>query len=272
MSWLECLIYGFISGFTEFVPVSSRAHQTVFLELLGKENDPTLQFCANFGSLLALTVICMPILSRLKRERRIAAMPQKRRRRQPDVDTLMEDRALRMAAVSMLAVFIGYGLVSDLYERLWLLAVFIAVNGIVLYVPQFLPSANKLARSLSALDAMLIGLAGGCGIIPGISRMGASISTATIRGTDRRYAVELGLLISVPALLALTVLTGLSAIPILSFSGAMLLRSVTVMVSSFGASWFSVYLVRFLAVRVGFGGIAYYCWGLALFTLILYLI
>lgn len=273
LNWLECLIYGILSGFSEFFPVSSLAHQAVYLKLLGKENDPVLQCCAHIGALAAVLIFCLPILNRLHKERRIAALPKKRRRRQPDLAALMESRVLRMAAVSMLVLFIGYGLVADLYQRLWILAIFLGVNGIVLYVPQYLPGANKTAQSLSALDAMLIGIAGGCGMIPGISRIGAAVSTGLIRGVDRRYALELALLISVPALLALVLLTGLAAMGGgASFSGGTLLRCITVTASAFGAAYFAIFLMRFLSVRVGFGGFAYYSWGLALFTLILYLI
>ena len=41
MSWLESLIYGLVSGFSEFLPISSRAHQDLMLLLFGVEgHDP----------------------------------------------------------------------------------------------------------------------------------------------------------------------------------------------------------------------------------------
>ena len=43
LNWLECLIYGLLSGLTEFLPVSSLAHQTVILKVFGLEN-PCLFF------------------------------------------------------------------------------------------------------------------------------------------------------------------------------------------------------------------------------------
>ncbi len=273
LSWLECLFYGIISGFAEFLPVSSLGHQALYLKLLGRQNDPILQCCAYLGALIALLFFAGPILSRHRKERRIAALPKKRRRRQPDFPILMEARALRMASISMLVLFLVYVLVSGLDQRLWLLAIVVAINGVVLYVPQYLPGANKTAQSLSALDAMLIGLSGGCGVIPGISRVGAATSVAMIRGADRRYAIELALLMSLPALAVLAVLSFLAALSGgVAFSGALVLRCLTVLASSFVSAYLGIFLMRFLAVRVGFGGFAYYCWGFALFTLILYLI
>ncbi len=273
LSWLECLIYGLISGFAEFVPVSSLAHQALYLKLLGKENDPVLRCCGYLGAFIATLICCMPTLERMRKERRIAALPKKRRRRQPDRATLLESRVLKMAAVTMVVLFLGYSLVDGLHQNLWLLAILAAVNGIVLYVPEYLPGANKTAQSLSGLDAMLIGLAAGCGMIPGISRLGASTSAALVRGTERRYALELSLLLSLPALAVLMVLTALSAIPAMTaLSGGLVLRGLLVSATSFGAAYLAIFLMRFLAVRVGFGAVSYYCWGFALFTLILYLI
>ncbi len=273
LSWLECLIYGIISGFAEFFPVSSLAHQAVYLKLLGKQNDPLLQCCGYLGALGALMIFCLPTLSRLRKERRIAALPRKRRRRQPDHATMMESRVLRGAVIPLLVLFIAYGLVLGFQQKLWVLALFGVVNGLAVYAPQYLPGANKTAQSLSALDSMLIGLSAGCGMIPGVSRMGATLFTALVRGADRRYAVELGLLLSVPALLVLILLTWLSAVTAgIVFSGGLVLRCLIVLTASFAAAYLAIFLMRFMAVRVGHGAIAFYCWGFALFALILYLI
>ena len=273
LNWLECLLYGLISGLTEFLPVSAVAHQTVFLKFLGLENPDCLRFSAHLGAFAALIVTCMSTFSRLRREWRIHSMPKKRRRRQPDFGTLMEMRVFRTGAVTVLAVFFAYGLVHDLYERLWILAILLAVNGVLLYIPQYLPGANKGAQSLSRLDAVLIGLAAGCGIVPGISAMGSAISAARIRGADRKYAVDLALLLCVPALLVLIVLEGLAAVTAgIALTGIAIFYCVTAVAASFLSAYWGIILMRFLAVKVGYSGFAWYCWGLALFTLILYLI
>lgn len=273
LNWLECIVYGLISGFTEFLPVSSLAHQTIFLKLLGRQNDALLQFCAYLGSFLALIIFSAPILLKLRRERRIAAMPKKKRRRQPDFATLMESRILRLTSITALVMFLAYSLVSSLHERLWVLAILVALNGVLLYVPQYLPSANKTAQSLSGLDALMIGLAAGAGMVPGISRVGAALSVAQIRGTDRRYCMDLAMLISVPALIVLMLISLLAALAgVAAVTGLLVLRCIIVTVSSFGSAYFAVFLMRFLSVKVGYGAFAYYCWGLALFALIIYLI
>lgn len=272
LSWLGSLIYGLISGLAEFLPVSSEAHRALLLRLTGTADEAGLRLAVHIGAFLALMIFCAPMLSRLKRERKIAAVPKKHRRRQPDIRSLLDIRVLRTAGIALLVTFLAYPFVGNLYERLWVLAIFLAINGIVLYVPQFLPGANKDSQSLSSLDALLIGLAGGGGVIPGISRVGASVSAGLIRGADRRYALDIGLLLSIPALIVLTLIDcgGL-------FSGGggitafAVARYLTAAVGSFAGAYCGVSILRFLAVRVGFSGFAYYCWGAALFSFVLYL-
>ena len=273
LNWLECLVYGLISGLAEFLPISSVAHQTVFLKLLGAENVSCLQASAHIGAFAALLIGCLPLLKRLRREWRLHAMPKKRRRRHPDLPTLMEMRVFRTGAAMVILAFLTYGLVHDLHDRLWVLAIILGINGILLYVPQYLPGANKGAQSLSRLDAVLIGLAGGAGVVPGISAVGSAVSVARIRGADRKYAVDLALLLCIPGLILLIAAELVASVTGgLAVTGLTVLYCFTAAAASFLSGSWGIVLLRFLAVKAGYSGFAYYCWGMALFSLILYLI
>lgn len=273
LSWFESLLYGIISGITEVLPVSSLAHQALFLKIVGSSFDPLLRLFSHIGSLAALMIGIMPMLMRMRRERRIASAPRNRRRRQPDAVTMMEIRLIRVAVIFTLVVFLAYPLVHNLYERLWLLAILMTVNGIVIYVPQFLPGANKHAQTMSNLDGTVIGICAGLGIVPGFSSVAFSSSAAMIRGTDRRYCAELALVLaSVPVFVLMIVdFVSLTAI-FVSITGIAVINGLIAMVASFVSAWFGIQLLRFTAYRVGFSGFAYYCWGFALLALILYLI
>lgn len=273
LNWLESLLYGMISGLTEFLPISSLAHQTVFLTLFGLEYSAILQFFVRLGLCAAAIIPNMPLMKRLLREYQIQATPKKRRNRHPDFGAMMEIRVLRTAMVVMLLSFFVYGFVADLHERLWFLALLIGVNGAMLYLPQYLPGANKQAQSLSALDATLIGLFAGFGILPGISRIASTLYVALVRGADRKYAVNLAFLLLIPGLIGLLIFDGIAVVSSgIAISGFLILKCVTAAVAAFFGGCWAMSLVRFMAVKVGFSGFAYYCFGLALFTLILYLI
>lgn len=271
LSWFESLLFGLISGFTEVLPISSLAHQTLFLKLAGGNDQPLLRLFAHVGVILAVLTVYMPMLLRLRRERRLAAIPAKRRRRQPDPSAMMEIRLLRMAITASLVVLLSYPLVHELYQRLWLLAILVGINGIVMYIPQFLPGANKRAETMSALDGMVMGLSAGLGVVPGFSRVGFGLSAAMIRGTQRRYAADLAVLICVPTLFVMILIDGFAASAV-TISTTLIIQGVTVMVAAFCAAWVGLRLLQFMAYRVGFSGFAYYSWGFALFALIIYLI
>ena len=272
LTWFESFIYGIVSGLSEFLPISAEAHKALYLRIVGATDYGLLRFMTHMGALLALMISCWPMIAKLNRERSIAAVNKKRRKRAPDTRSLTDIRFLRICVISLVLLFIIYPIVHDLHERLWILAGFLIVNGIVLYVPQFLPSANKDSRSLSSLDAMMVGLGGGLGIIPGLSRIAMSASFGMMRGATKRYALDTALILSIPALAVLllidffaifTTSAGLTFLAILS--------CITAGITSFLSAFAGIYMMRFLAVRAGFSGFAYYSWGLSLFSFILYL-
>lgn len=273
LHWFEYLLYGLISGFAELLPVSAAAHQAIFTKLVGGVDHDWLRLSVHVGVLVAIVTAFAPTISRYRRERRITRLPKSRRNRQPDFGTLMELRVLKTAMWPILILFLLYGLVHDLYERLWLLAIFVGINGIVLFLPQHLPSANKTAQSLSGLDALLIGLTAGLGVIPGISRFGCGMAVARIRGTDRHYAADLNLMLGIPAMAGLILIDLIFGFRAgVTISALLVFGCIGAAVMAFVGAYFAIRLVRFMAYHAGFSAFAYYCWGFALFSIIIYLI
>lgn len=231
-----------------------------------------MRLAVHIGAILALTFACAPMIARLNRERKLSRISIKRRKRQPDPRSLLDMRLLKTAAIPILLAFLLYGSVHDLYERLWILGIFLCINGVVLYAPQYMFGANKDSLSMSSLDAVLIGLGGGAGVIPGVSRVGTALSVNLMRGGDRRYALDIGLLLCIPALAVLTVIDALGLFGALNaVTFISVIRYLTAGAAAFAGGYLGIYLMRFLSVRAGFSGFAYYSWGLGLFSFILYL-
>ena len=65
---------------------------------------------------------------------------------------------------------LAYNRVAELGTKLQITAIFLVLNAVILFLPTLLPTGNKDARSMSPLDAMLIGLSGVLGAVPGFSR------------------------------------------------------------------------------------------------------
>lgn len=271
LSWLESIIYGLLSGFAEFLPISSRAQQSLLLKLLGKEWDPISSLAVHMGMVLAVFFFCTTYISKLNRERRIASTPRARRKRQPDLKSMLDLRLLKIAAVPVVLCFAVYPFVSLVGNRLWLLAIAMIVNGVILYLPPYFPRANKDSLSLSGLDGFLIGAGCGLGVIPGFSWMGGALTTAQLRGADRRYALDFVLLLAIPAIVLWIGfdIYGIATAPQLQFH---FLKFLLAGAAAFGGGCAGIFCMRFLSVRSGFSGFSYYCWGAALLALILYLL
>lgn len=272
-NWLQSLVFGVISGFSEFLPVSADAHQLLFSYATGSGDELYgFRFMCHIGAAAALVFSCRPQIGRLLRERRLSAVPKRRRKRQPDRTALLDLRIMRVLLIPLLLSFVLYSPALGLGDQPWLIALLLILNGIVLFLPQFFRSGDKNAQSMSAMDSVLIGLGGALAVLPGVSRMGTLISVGRLRGCDSRYAVDLALLASLPAML---VLIAFDLYFIFFGSGVLALKWFIVYVLSAAASFISAYfgilLMRFLAVKVGFSGFSYFCWGLGLLVFILYL-
>ena len=275
MDWnvILSLVSGLVSGFTGFLPVSSWAHQRLFLELTGTEGESLFRFACYLGSLAALILLCRPQLARFRRERKLAMIPARKRRRHPDQSALKEDRFFRTAMIPAIFITAVLCLVRPYVQSLWMIAILVALSGILLYLPQFFRRGNKNADNVSGLDALLIGASGAVAGIPGISGFAGMLCTASLRGVDRQFSADNGLMLFLGIL---PVLAGYELISLILAGGALmtaywLLLYFLAAVAAFVGAWFAVQLVKFLAVRVGFSGMACYCWGQAIFTFALYL-
>lgn len=273
IGWLESLLYGLLSGFTEFVPVSAQAHAAVLRGLFGTGDIHFMDLAVHLGSLLSLIVCIRPQLSRLSRERKLSSLPRRHRTRQPDSVALMDLRLLKTALVPMLLIYLLSPVTSKLGDQMIWISLFFIINGAILYIPRLRPTGNKDSRMLTPFDSVLFGAASGLSILPGISRLGTYLSVSSLRGADREYSLNMALILSVPALAALGIIDLLWLI-LADFAGITLLlalKGILAAVAAYVGTWLGILCVRFLAVKAGYSVFAYYSWGAALFVFILYL-
>ena len=126
---------------------------------------------------------------------------------------------------------------------------------------------------MTGFDSLLIGLCGGLGMLPGISRTGFATTAALIRGADRQQALNWSYLLSIPILIGLMILDiyGMITFGVASLSFSLFLQYLASAAVAFGGAYFAIHFMRFIAVNAGFVGFAYYSWGAALFSFIFYL-
>ena len=267
---LQSLLYGFISGITEFLPVSAEAHRMFFTRIFGMiPEPPVLRLCVRLFSMLGLLLACYNTIMRMRREYKLSLIPARRRRRKPDPAVLLHRKMVISTAIPLVLGLLFTIVFKKLVNILWLQGAMLILNGVFLYLPQFMLRGNKDARAMSGLDSLLIGVSGALSVFPGFSRMAVMVSVARMRGADKRFSVELALLLCVPALMCLSLIDFFSSVSAQGTPG--LLSCVLASVASFVGSFLGVHIIRYFGRRPGFTAFAYYSWGAALLALILYL-
>jgi undecaprenyl-diphosphatase len=138
------------------------------------------------------------------------------------------------------------------------------ITGSVLYLTRWVKRNGRLLERMGWTDSMLIGIAQGLAIIPGISRAGATISTGLFCGLDRELSGKFSFLLSIPAILGATLLEFPRMGATQDLWAALAGTAV-----AFGVGILSL---TFLMKTIKLGKLfnfSYYCWGMGVLIIIL---
>jgi len=183
---LDALILGVVEGLTEFLPVSSTGHLILAGDLLGMESDRFNVFYVAIQTGAMLAVLWEYRARFLK------------------VDLALW-RNLAMAFTPAVALGLAFGayIKAYLFKPVPVALAFI-FGGLVILWLERAPRAARIdsVDSMSALDALKVGLAQCFALIPGTSRSGATIIGGMLFGLSRRAATEFSFFLAVPTLIA----------------------------------------------------------------------
>ena len=274
MNWFQSLIIGLFSGIADVLPVSAQAHKAILLTLFGTAQEPPLLrifiHMATFG---ALYFSCQQQILRMIRQKQLADIPKNRRKRPVDLRILMDIRLLITMAIPLLLGFFFYQKASALYNRLSWIALFLVINAVILYLPNFLPSGNKDSRTLSRLEAVLMGFGGAFSVVPGISSVGTICSVGAVCGAERSYMVDISLLMQMVISGVLIFFDFISLFTvgfgIAGFGG--FICCLLAGAAAFVGTYYGIKIIRAMAVNIGFSIFAFYSIGLAVMAFVLYL-
>lgn len=274
MSLFQSLLFGLISGLSDILPVSSQAHKAMMLKVFGMNGEEALlRLFIHAGILAALYYCCANQIMRFSRQLRLARVPKKKRKRPVDTRTLMEFRLLRMIVIPVLVSLYFYQYTAAWGTKLNLIAIFLLFNGVILFVPSLFPTGNKDARNMSGLNGLLIGLGGATSVVPGISAIGSVNAVSSVCGADRSFSLNLSFLMNMVLTVGLIVLD-FAAVYASGASNLSFYVLVTYFISgvaAFGGAYLGIQTMRALAANIGFNIFAFYSFGAALLSFVLYL-
>ncbi len=271
LNWFESILYGIISGISVFLPISSIAHQELALLFFGARSfDPVRNLIVHISLLCALYFTCGPMFEQLRRETKLRSG---RHNRGFSSRYRLDLRLVRTATLPMLVGFVVLSYIfAGVRGNLLAISGLLLINGLLIFIPGRMLQGNKNAGNMTQFDAVLIGLCGSIGAIPGLSTVGGITGVSVCRGADRQQALNWAFMLSVPVLAAFSVL---DIVQIFTVDGILFWNSMlTYILSGLGAfsgGYIGIRLATLFMSRTGFSGFAYYSWGASLLSFLLYL-
>ena len=191
MEIINAIILGIIQGLTEFLPVSSSGHLEIAKAILGEnkvgEESLLMTVVLHFATALSTIIIfrkdILEILSGLLQFKN------------NDSFWFSLKIVLSMIPAALVGVFFNDEIEALFGGALTLVGSMLLVTGLLLFLAD---KAKASAKKVGIKHAILIGISQAIAILPGISRSGATISTAVLLGIDKEKAARFSFLMVVP--------------------------------------------------------------------------
>ena len=276
MSILNAILLGIVQGLTEFLPVSSSAHLSIIDNLFNMSTQVNGHLFFNvllhFATMFSVFIVYWREIVAMVEELLavfgagpIAAQP---RESFPSARMFL---MLVMATLPLLLILPFKSRFDTLNNQNIFIGLALVLTGCVLYVADRMPKGRKSERTMSVLDAIIIGLCQCVAAIPGFSRTAVTVTAGIATGLRRDSAIKFTYLLSIPAVFGANVLLLSDAIKSgvnWSDMPAYLVGMAAALVTGVGA----IYLFRYLCKDGKFGGFAYYCWVMGVLSIILTMI
>jgi undecaprenyl-diphosphatase len=225
MSIYIAVFLGIVQGLTEFLPVSSSGHLILFQHFFKLPEDMLL-----FNIVLHIATLCAVCVVFRKTIWGLIRHPWNK-----------TNLCLIIAtAVTCALVLIFKDLIDRSFTYKILPFSFLA-TAILLFLTSFVPRGENPVGKKSAL---IVGLAQGIAVVPGLSRSGTTISTLLASGVQKNAAAEFSFLMSIPVIVASFLLELLSA------GGATKLEILPTSIAFIAAVLSGIFAIKFMLVII----------------------
>jgi len=213
MNPVQAVILGVVQGLTEFFPVSSSGHLVIFQQLFGLR-EPALLFdvCVHVGTLLAVVAYFYKDIERMALAffrflKTLAAGGAKRAAASGDPDLKMVALILVGTVPTGLLGFGFHQVADQLFASLLVVGLALLLTTGLLLATRLVKAKGRDILAFTVLGAVVVGVAQGLAVIPGVSRSGATIAACLILGLNRDTAARFSFLLSIPAILGALILS-----------------------------------------------------------------
>lgn len=201
VSSVQAAVLGLTQGLTEFIPVSSSGHLILVPWAFGwkgvycaKEGNKFFDVALHIGTFVGAALYLRRDLWALIRAF-FASIGAR------SVRTHEQKMAWYLVIATIPAALVGAALESTITDKLgkpWQIAVLLALFGVLLYVVDKRTAQRTSYDAMTRNQAIGMGLAQTLALAPGVSRSGATITTARAMGVTRDAAARFSFLLSLP--------------------------------------------------------------------------
>ena len=255
MSILQSAFLGLLQGLGEFLPISSSGHLLLSRLFLGIQTDTPamkmLDILLHIGTLIPVLIvfrkdwidmILHPVRNKTLFLLIIASLP-----------TL----AIYLAAKKLFPAVDGF----SVFDNGWFLGTSFLITALFLLLCDRLSflEKNRSNGKVGILQAVVMGLFQGIGMIPGISRSGSTILGGVSTGLNKTNAAKFSFMMSAPAILGSLLMEGKDAISegyiseislfpaaigiiVAALVGWLSIRFMLKVISKVPLAWFALYL------------------------------
>ena len=197
----EVIFLGIVQGLTEFLPISSSAHQRIAGEFFANAQDPGARFTAitQIGTELAVLIFFRHDIKRII----VAWFRQSFMRAALSSEEKLQARMGWLIIVGSIPIvilgYLGKDIIANNFRSLWLIASTLIIFGIILGVTDHYGKKDRGLSNLKRSHGILYGLAQSLALVPGVSRSGATIAMGRLLGYSREAALRYSFLLALPA-------------------------------------------------------------------------
>ena len=220
LSILKAILLGLIQGLTEFTPLGGTGHLILFKELLNVQNDTSVYFevFLHVATLLAVVIafwqdivnmfrefgdMCMRIFANL------LVFISKRKGDTRYTYFKVVNTSYKKLILMLLIATIPTGVLGVLGQEfagfvgsyLWAVGICFIVTSAMLFFADRHAESDTRIKEVPYSSGLLVGIAQGVTVVPGLSRTATSICMGLFLGFNKKLAVKFAFIASIPTIM-----------------------------------------------------------------------
>lgn len=276
MSVFMAMLLGLLQGATVLLPISYSGHQAIFQNFFKLDyvqyNNGFFSLLMNLSTFVSIYLVYRSELGQMRQE--VSEFLRER-----DYDESVSEgrftpyiRLIYFVVVGTLPLLLSIPInqkVDILLGNTFFSGFAMIVMGAILFVAErFIKTGKKNEKTMTTKDALQIGIAQAFAAIPGLSRVGTTLTAGLACGLGREYAVRFSIFLSLPTVL-ISVLVSFFSMFRTGIDWPSIFSYLVGFIVSVFAGYISIQTVRILTAKRKLRNFSYYLWAAGFLAIIL---